>query len=250
VSDGTLELPCNERLWNARSAAEWQSLAAGVPVVVAFTIKEAVEHLCKTDSTPQDMALGWSWSPYACSVAMGAITIYVSQLSHGLHAFGELHDAAINGLGRSGALTAQLKTVVERCTTFLKQARYQNDDTYTWDETEGPLLFNALAMLRVSYCRVLTSPWTIKRMTLFQECVEEPLSAMSDFAMSPLEESDGLLEAVTMALDAIMIPSRLGSLLVRKTAAFTWAIEHAFAAWDSGKRMAHPPADDSRLRQS
>ncbi|PNP80132.1 hypothetical protein FNYG_06500 [Fusarium nygamai] len=40
--------------------------------------------------------------------------------------------------------------------------------------------------------------------------------------------------AVTRALEGFAIPIRTGILLIQKTAAFKWSVEHALAAWDAG----------------
>ncbi|TDZ13651.1 putative transcription factor TDA9 [Colletotrichum orbiculare MAFF 240422] len=43
-----------------------------------------------------------------------------------------------------------------------------------------------------------------------------------------------LLEVVDKTLEGFQLPFKMGHLLVRKTAAFRWSVEHAIASWDAG----------------
>lgn len=71
---------------------------------------------------------------------------------------------------------------------------------------------------------------------LFQINENETELAIQQFLSEPMEWTNYLGRAVSVALEGILIPTRIGSSLVRKTAASTWVIEHAFAGCDSSMR--------------
>jgi hypothetical protein len=48
-------------------------------------------------------------------------------------------------------------------------------------------------------------------------------------------------QVISRAFEGIMIPSKIGTLLVQKTAALNWGIEHALAGWDTGKPVFPKP---------
>jgi hypothetical protein len=97
------------------------------------------------------------------------------------------------------------------------------------------LLFNSLAFLKVSYCKIMTGAESASRAMFFRGNKDDFEASIQNFLSEPLAWNHSLTRAASVALESIMMPTKIGSLLVRKTAAFTWAIEHAFSGWDSSK---------------
>jgi hypothetical protein len=58
--------------------------------------------------------------------------------------------------------------------------------------------------------------------------------AITSFVTEEIDRSPQMLNAVTKCFEGLRIPVKLGTMLVRKTAAFRWSVEHAIAGWESG----------------
>lgn len=127
----------------------------------------------------------------------------------------------------------QTEAALSRCLSLITQAR--SGDDYTWTESEGPLLFNCLALLRVTYCRAFTGNGHADRMMLLKDSREDIITSLEEFVAVPQERDEFTSRAVARAFEGMVIPSKAGTLLLRKTAALSWSIEHALAGWDAGK---------------
>ncbi|KAH7324053.1 hypothetical protein BKA65DRAFT_608651 [Rhexocercosporidium sp. MPI-PUGE-AT-0058] len=219
LTDGNVEMPCHHSLWDAPNAESWRENGDNRDFGSPLRLKDVVSRLLNGTLSNDIPAEYWTWDPYSCCVAVNAVSIYVSHITQGLYILGEGSDSS--------------RTNSVQCLQLIKDARSRADDSYTWDETEGPLLFNSLAVLRVSYCKIMTRAESASRGMLFRMDEKENERAIQQFLSEPMEWTQHLNRAVSVALEGILIPTRIGSRLVRKTAAFTWAIEHAFAGWDS-----------------
>ncbi|KAG4443120.1 hypothetical protein IFR05_001446 [Cadophora sp. M221] len=233
LTDGNVEMPCHHSLWDAFTAESWRETAKTRDSGSPLRLKDAVSRLLDgtiSSDVPEEY---WEWDPYSCCVAVNAVSIYISHMTQGLYILGEGSDFAQTNSFQVSDITNQMEMAISRCLQLIKDARVRADESYTWDETEGPLLFNSLALLRVSYCRIMTQAESASRGMLFCLNENENELAIQQFLSEPTEWTKYLNRAVSVALEGILIPTRIGSSLVKKTAAFTWAIEHAFAGWDS-----------------
>lgn len=241
LTDGKVEMPCHHALWDAPNAEQWRVVARGKGYSSPLILKDAVSRLLNGPYPKDIPEQHWTWDHYSCNVAVNAVSIYISHMIHGSHLLGEEDiNAGGSSLQRS-LITNQMETAISRCLLLIKHARARGDDSYSWDETEGPLLFNSLSLLRVSYCKIMTRSGSVCRTTFFRENETDFAVAIESFISEPLESDMLLARATAVALEGIMIPSKIGSRLVKKTAAFTWAIEHAFAGWDSSMFCPSPP---------
>lgn len=235
LSDGKIEMPCHEALWDASNAEQWRMLADLEGYQSRLNIEDAVSRLINGTQPGNSPDTCLEWSPFACNAAANSITIYISHLIQGTHFLAAFSTNPEVELAQKSLMTTQIATAVSKCLAIIQHARSRADDAYTWDETEGPLLFNSLALLRTSYCRALTRADSVGRTVFFRESSKDFATSIQCYLSRPLERSESVLRAVSLALEGLMIPNRIGSLLVKKTAAFTWAIDHAFASWDASK---------------
>ncbi len=232
-TDGNVEMPCHHSLWDARNADSWRENADSRGLDSPLRLKDAVSRLLDETLSNNIPVEYWEWDPYSCCVAVNAVSIYVSHMTQGLYLLGGSSNYAAANHFQVSDIMSQMETAISKCLLLIKDARARADESYTWDDTEVPLLFNSLAMLRVSYCRIMTRAESASRSMLFRINENEHEQAIQQFLAEPMEWTKYLNRAVSVALEGILIPTRIGSGLVRKTAAFTWAIEHAFAGWDS-----------------
>jgi hypothetical protein len=70
-------------------------------------------------------------------------------------------------------------------------------------------------------------------MMLLKDSRDDILGSLQEFVNMPQDRNDFTTRAVARAYEGMIIPARAGAPLLRKTAAFTWAVEHALAGWDA-----------------
>ncbi|KAH7388971.1 hypothetical protein BKA64DRAFT_126440 [Cadophora sp. MPI-SDFR-AT-0126] len=233
LTDGNVEMPCHHSLWDSPNADAWQENAKVRGLDSPLRLRDAVSRLLDVTVSHDVPEEYWEWDPYSCCVAVNAVSIYISHMTQGLHLLGENSNCTETSQIQGSDITTQMETAISKCLLLIKDARNRADESCAWDDTEGPLLFNSLAMLRVSYCRIMTRAESASRGMLFRMNESETEQAIRQFLSEPMEWTRYLNRAVSVALEGILIPTRIGKGLVRKTSAFTWAVEHAFAGWDS-----------------
>ncbi|KAJ0313309.1 hypothetical protein COL5a_004153 [Colletotrichum fioriniae] len=122
-----------------------------------------------------------------------------------------------------------------RCHVLLKQTREgQLEDMDDNDITS--LCFSSHAILRAAYIRLFDNTKSFDRLCLLAEDPSTVDSNVTTFANTKLERNRDCVKAIEKTLEGIQLPVKMGHMLIRKTAAFRWSVEHAVAAWDNGKR--------------
>ncbi|KAF2459626.1 hypothetical protein BDY21DRAFT_420118 [Lineolata rhizophorae] len=309
TEDLVVEMPDEERLWNARSAEHWQQLRAdGATVTSRRTIREAMATLIFGESGGEDDdddGAPIRISGFALQAIMHAVNIHMWNVLQFTQSFSRCaFDDAANEALRAHLISAA-STALTRCHHVLTQgAAIGRDDgggdgggdkkggpdptaaaaaaaagggeddakdgaeqhqrphgdaassasatnphehppgpgapgsASPWNSHEGPLMFNCQALLRIAYVRLFTPASTYPRMTLLAAGGEgaEVAAAAAAYAAAPVRaaaRSGFLTRAAATAYEGFLSPVRVGHLLVRKTAAFSWSIEHAVSAWDS-----------------
>ncbi|KAI5776940.1 hypothetical protein EDC01DRAFT_432804 [Geopyxis carbonaria] len=95
-------------------------------------------------------------------------------------------------------------------------------------ETESALWFNAAGLLRQAYIRQFATP----RMILQPETGTVDVLAMTTYVLSGIVRSMEVTVAAEKAMECLQMPIRAGTIVVRKTAALSWSVEHALAGMD------------------
>ncbi|KIX05502.1 uncharacterized protein Z518_06374 [Rhinocladiella mackenziei CBS 650.93] len=231
ISDGYIEMPWDQNLWDAPTAEGWNELWIATGKTSPLTLRDAVSKVMYGDSSKGIPEECWLWSPFAISVVINAVSIQVWHITQGSHFFGEF-----SGRGRSqenpkSQILTQTEAALSRCRALITQAR--SDADYAWADAEGPLLFNCLALLRVSYCRAFTGIGAADSMILLKESRGELLTSIEEFVVMAQDRNDLVTRAVSRAFEGMLIPYKSGTLLIRKTAALTWGVGHALAGWNS-----------------
>lgn len=234
LEDCDVDLPIEDMLWNATTPSEWESLAQEIPESSVISLRRAASSFFGADNhntPPQDM---WTLSPFATSVVMHQVALNVWYLTQGQQACGGVSQDT-RGCQQPEAL--RIEAALFQCRNLLKRNRTGNDTT--WNEAEGPLLFNAFAILRVSYGRAFMTVRLLDRSLLFNESIQDMRSILKRYFEATQERDEFTAMAVDRALEGFAIPIRAGILLTQKTAAFKWSVEHALAGWDAGMFLTH-----------
>jgi len=131
-------------------------------------------------------------------------------------------------LGHS--MVIQIEQALARCYTLL--ITHQTEKDLTSDSGEGPEIFNCQALLRSAYVRIFTGVGGFDRMMLLSENEGQIAARIQSYVQAPQRRNSFLTKAVSTAYGGLLLPVTAGFLLVKRTAALTWSVEHAIAAWD------------------
>lgn len=233
VHDGEVEMPDEEALWSAATEEQWQQRMATRESHVPVNLRDAVSRLMYGKEPEVPMSSSWNWSPFAATVVMHAVSVQMWNMMQSTHSFSALSVEAHVHESLKSLLTSQTEIALARCHAMITRERSEIE--HTWTESEGPLVFNCLATLRVAYVRSFTGIGSMNRMLLLSDDHSEIMKAIRDYVASPQSRGPFMSRAIAQAFEGFFIPIKAGMLLVQKTAALSWSIEHAIAGWDCGK---------------
>lgn len=223
----------DEDSWSAESSNKWRELWANrlkqqqSRPTSRRTMRQALTKLMRPSESPSDME-PLQISTFSALVLMHAVVLHMWQR---FQAFQALEDSSIGQDHlRLSLLESTLKSLA-RCESFLRSGDKDSCHPDDNGDTETSLVFNSHAVLRIAYIRLFKPSCQIN--LTCQDPVDMEASITS-FVTTKMERSPQLLEACIKTLEGLIIPVRLGHMLVRKTAAFRWGVEHAIAGWESG----------------
>ncbi|KAH7161040.1 hypothetical protein EDB81DRAFT_783748 [Dactylonectria macrodidyma] len=216
-----------ERLWNAPTAATWEAMRQEV-IPCTKSIRDILaDMLSEIPPDEDDVAESYGMSGFTALVAVHAVNIHnwhLSQVSRTMR-----RGMKTAGIAPNAMLQHSLAALT-RCREVLRLSR-PNGAEPMWDDPEGPLLFNCEAMLRAAYARLFTDASLPQRFTILCASSEDRQTALREFVEAKQERSALMTKAVSHVLESILIPIKVGYLLVQKTAAFSWSVETAVSAW-------------------
>ncbi|KAI3551470.1 hypothetical protein CABS03_01528 [Colletotrichum abscissum] len=228
LEECNIEMPAEDELWDAMSASEWRSSLQRRLPSSPLGLRQATAWIFGNSAQEERLDASWTWSPFAASIVMHQVAIVVWFFAHGKEAcygttqsYRESHQSDAK----------RIEAALSRCRDLLTETRDGNDGT--WTEADGPLLFNAFAVLRVSYGRAFINFQSLDRSLLFQESSQDMLIILQRYFDAAQERDGYMTMAVDCALEGFAIPIRAGVLLTQKTAALKWSVEHALAGWDA-----------------
>jgi hypothetical protein len=143
----------------------------------------------------------------------------------------ELHHLLANPSG-----TLLIEAALNRCRELLICARKGNEAF--WSDEDEPMLFNCMAVLRVTYGRACMPTAALDRTILLREHRSEIIHAIRDYLCADQPRSESITKAVARSIEGLFVPVQAGVLWTMKTAALTWWVDHALAGWDTGKHFA------------
>ncbi|KAJ5382257.1 hypothetical protein N7517_000168 [Penicillium concentricum] len=229
VQEYDVDLPDDDELWHASTELDWMLIVQARTRGPLPTLRSAVSQLLYGGSPETGPVLD-QWSPCAVAVVMHAVSIHtwnLMQSAQTLTGFGlNLHPPG----GIQALLVSNIETALSRCYLMISNARAANE--VTWDEAEGPLLFNSLSLLRGIHARVLTGVGGLDRMALLSDVEEDMTAAVKDFVTQNSKRHAVSAKTARVIFDGIMTILRSDAFLLRKTAAFNWSIEHALVGID------------------
>ena len=118
---------------------------------------------------------------------------------------------------------------LSRCHEVLRTWQLAHDDS-EHNGQDDSLKFHCQSLLRLSYLRVSSGRRYFNRTTLLLENENGLEKAVRTYVSTPQDRSQVLTKAAGQVMFCSTAPVRAGHMLVRKTAAFTWSIEHTIAS--------------------
>lgn len=233
TQDLDIELLDEEQLWEAPTRVEWTTLQEQRTHKPSVTVRAAFTHLVlgKEHCSSHTATYPLKWTAFSTSMIMHAVNIYMWHLMQSTQSFGAFAVEDTTALALKTAMVSQTEATLARCYALLTADRPERERTS--DDPEGPLLFNCLALLRSAHIRVFTGADNFDRMTLLTGGPREVSASVQAFISgNSLERGPLMTRAVDKAYGAFLTPIKAGYLLVRKTAALTWSLEHPIAGWD------------------
>lgn len=243
TQDLDLDVPEPEQSWKASDPQQWELVSYSRRNIKLPTIRDVLCHLMFNEPSYNAVVHDRnSWSGFATTVTMHAVNIHmwhVLQATQPYTGFSTQNAA----LGQSMAVT--IDEALARCYSFLTTYRAEKD--LSPDSDDGPEIFNCQALLRSAYVRISTGAGGFDKVMLLSDNEDEITSRIRIFIQAPQGRNPFLTKAIGKAYMGLLVPITAGHLLVKKTAALTWSVEHAIAGWDCGKflhslRPHEPPA--------
>lgn len=234
TQDLEIDLLEEEKLWNAVTAEDWRTLRDSGSPSPARTIRSVMGDMLAgkmNDSTENSL---YYISGFTTLVIIHALNMYAWNLSQFSHVYIS-PSSDLSGVASNTLLTNAL-TTVGRCREILQLARPEGVESL-WNNPEGPLLLNCEAVLRVAYTRLFLSASMPEGLVLLLNFSEKNGQFLANFVAAPQERTPLMTEVMASMSEAFSVPSKAGYLLVQKTAAISWSVEHAIASWGCGKYL-------------
>ena len=230
TQDLDVEILDEECLWEAGTSQQWDAFRTSRAPRAKTTVRDAMTHLIFGKEQEITTAQPTKWTAFATTMVFHAVIVNMWSVMQCTQSFTAFAVDEQNNKLLKAAFTSQIETALSRCYALVTADRSERD--HTSDDPEGPLIFNCLALLRSAYVRVFTGAGNFNRMMLLSEEPLQVANSIGAYVAGVQERSPFLTRAVDKAYGGLLTPIKAGYLLVQKTAALTWSVEHAVAAWD------------------
>ncbi|KAL3426708.1 zinc finger protein [Phlyctema vagabunda] len=230
TQDLEVEIPDPDAKWEASNYNDWEDVPYVPDNTKRPTVKDIMLHLVfEKPALPEHFSMENRdiWSGFATTVIMHAVNIHMWHIMQCTQSFTSfpIDESAIGH-----TMVVQVEQALARCYSLV--TNHHPDGDQSSDSNEGPQLFNCQALLRSAYVRIFTGAGSFERMMLLSENDEQILSSIQSYVRAPQARNQFLTKAVSKAYGGFLMPITTGFLLVRKTAALSWSVEHAIAGWD------------------
>jgi hypothetical protein len=232
-----VDLPDDEILWHASTELDWMLSVQARNQGPLPSVQSAVSQLLYGGS-PEKGIVPNQWSQCAVPVVMHAVSIHTWNLMQSAQI---MTAVGLSLQDFQDPLTSHIETALSRCYRLISNARDVNEPT--WNEVEGPLLFNSLSLLWGIHAQVLTGVGGLDHMILLSDVEEDMIAAVNHYVTQNSNWHPTSTKSARILFDSIMTILKPDAFVLRKTAAFNWSIEHALVGIDCGESACHsyPP---------
>ncbi|KAF9634975.1 Zinc finger C2H2-type protein [Lasiodiplodia theobromae] len=224
--DLTFETPSEEKLWDARTAELWEDARASRHAASApTTLREAI--VATFFNQPPDSG------PAPPPQISGFTALLITHAAN-VHMWSIIQFSASFPAPLSHSILTTTFASLVRWHTALGHGSVETPEAAYYNNASSiPLVFNCHALLRIAYVRLFGNSCAFPKMILLASDDGEIAAAMANYVAAPQPRNAFLTKSIAKAYEGFITPVRLGHLLIKKTAALSWSVEHAVAAWDS-----------------
>lgn len=239
--DYDFELPGDECLWDAKTETDWYGLWNARVNQRTRTLRSVLTDIISGDHGVSEPTSDQSYhlTAFGGLVLMHAVCVHMWTSLQFTRAIGPYSNFGVVGNVdlRAIVLSTCISTLSRCQKSLIRDDIGGKCDQPSWDMSEGPLVFNCQAVLRIACTRLFLPEVPFQRIVLVTGSEEDMSEAAAAYVGSPFERSGFNTKAAAKACHGFLTPVHIGHLLVRKTAAFAWSLEHAVAGWDSGRSL-------------
>ncbi|EKG10488.1 Zinc finger C2H2-type protein [Macrophomina phaseolina MS6] len=227
--DLQVELPSRDNLWDARTTGKWLEIRKNSRQNPPKTIKNAI-----LDSLSQEQH---SFPPKDQQRVSGFVNLVIAHATN-IHVWHLSQLSQCLAPGNNVTLLADASTSLDRCSHALSyggSTRSFDDYRHPYSaDAHSSLAFNTSSLLRIASTRLLAgSADSFNRFVLASDSKHDVAAAAKAFLQASSTRDALRTSGAERACEFFRMPAKVGSLLVRKTAAFGWSIEIAVAWWDT-----------------
>lgn len=229
--DLNFEIPIEESIWEAETREEWQQLMNIQQLEKPATINAVLNQIVFGKETRYSTQTFANIGAFAATVVLHGVNVHMYYLAQSMSSLMVVNVEPNLGSAMRLSHHTQTEVALSRCREFLKAWQLAHDDSQQ-NRHEESLIFNCQSLLRLSYVRVFSGIQQFNRTTLLYEDTAAILMAANSYVTAPQSRNAFLTKAVEQVMFCFTVPIRAGHMTTRKTAAFTWSIEHAVASWE------------------
>ncbi|OKL57801.1 hypothetical protein UA08_07262 [Talaromyces atroroseus] len=202
TEDLKIEMPAEESAWIAADEHCWKKeMATKVPP--SMDVYQALTRVLfgkdfNTDTESQ-------WPAFAVTILMHAVHVHMWHVTQSTQSFINFSANVKIEEQMKSLCTSQTEEVLERCYMIFAHRR-PCDEEKTWDDVEGPLLFNGMAVLRSCYVRAFTGSGSFNRSILFSDDEEAIFRVAKDYMQIEQVRTPFLSAAVAQSFDGLLTP--------------------------------------------
>ncbi|WAO90083.1 Hypothetical protein NCS54_00749400 [Fusarium falciforme] len=215
----------DESHWNARTASEWRELRTTWHQPEYLTMREMLMDLVSDDSSR--LKNRSRVSPFSAWVITHAFVVYTWHLFQ----VAPPTSSAILGANVASLLLHSAMQSLARYHELLEESADTNPEELT-HTVKPSLISSCRSILPLAYIRLFGSAIHLNRLSLISRDSGSVEASVAVFASTKMIKTPYLLDVVRRPFDGLRRTVKIGHLLMRKTAAFHWSVEHAVAAWD------------------
>ncbi|KAB5563484.1 hypothetical protein GE09DRAFT_1275707, partial [Coniochaeta sp. 2T2.1] len=231
TTDLEIEVLHDESLWNAKTEAEWSELRANQHQQDYQTLRDGLASIMSDSKADSPRITACRLSPFTALLLMHAVVVHVWQVVQVAQALAPTTSPGRDPVS-SLLMSAAVRSLARSHELLINAAQSEEAEDEKGQEEGTSQIFNCQATLRMAYIRLFSVANGVTRPSLMTSDPAAVKAFASSFAVTKLERSPQLFDAVVKAFEGLRIPVRMGHMLVRKTAALRWSPAHAIAGWD------------------
>jgi hypothetical protein len=244
--DLNFDMPDEEKLWTARSESQWRQLWDARVCTSRKTMQSVLAVMMAVHHADADMIQNeYQITTFATLIIIHAVCGQLWSGARFMQAIGNSSSTHMfEGLQQHYLMESTVYPILSRCQEFLDRCSGELEliEATASGHSEEALLFNCRAIMRITYMRLISPVHSFHRLTLITSSVAELDGLAEGYAATLQERNVARTKAAIQAASGFTTSISIGYMFVRKTAALSWSVEHAVAAWDSGEsKLAQRP---------